>query len=230
LRCDYAECNRVYFISLSRKIRLIASGLDGFGSGCFAIQASRAASNSGYKRRPMFGPMPVFGRPRSLFPVPVNIMSVAEHNPSRRALLGAAAMLPLMGGSDGADAAPRPLHHSPAANGPPPRSGEDLWRRLLAEFRGASAAVAECERRTAGAPWAAQAAIEEEYGGRLDALYAALRRLLRAPAPDLAALAMKIELVIDHEVATLNGGEACLAALRRDARRFAGAWMGTVSA
>ncbi len=86
------------------------------------------------------------------------------------------------------------------------------------------------ERRTAGAPPASagagpeeQDAVEEEYGERLDALYAALRRLFRVPAPDLPALAVKIELTIDHEVATLNGGEACMAALRRDARRFASA-------
>jgi len=43
------------------------------------------------------------------------------------------------------------------------------------------------------------------------------------PAPDIQALAVKIEIVVAHEVATLNGGEACMAALRRDARRLAGA-------
>ena len=94
------------------------------------------------------------------------------------------------------------------------------WARALAEFETAEAAVRECERRTAGAPWAAQAAVEEEYGERLDALYAALRRLLRVPASDIGALAVKIELAIDHEVATLTGGEACLAAIRRDALRL----------
>jgi hypothetical protein len=51
-------------------IRRIASGLLGFGSGCSAIQASSAASSSGYNRRPMFGPMPVLGRPLPLFSEP----------------------------------------------------------------------------------------------------------------------------------------------------------------
>jgi hypothetical protein len=34
-------------LSASRNIRLIASGLLGFGSGCWAIQASSASSMSG---------------------------------------------------------------------------------------------------------------------------------------------------------------------------------------
>lgn len=38
---------------------------------------------------------------------------------------------------------------------------------------------------------------------------------------DLPALATKIAPVVDHEVGTLTGGEACLAALKRDARRLA---------
>jgi hypothetical protein len=145
-----------------------------------------------------------------------------EHNPSRRALLGAAVALPLIGAGDVAAVARSPLHH--ASHGPPPRPGEDLeWARALRAFRGAEATVAEVERRTAGAPWEEQDAVEAEYGDALDGLYAALRRLMGAPAPNVAALAVKIELVVAHEVATLNGGDACMAALRRDARRLAAA-------
>jgi hypothetical protein len=48
----------------------------------------------------------------------------------------------------------------------------------------------------------------------------ALRRLLAAPAPDWAALAVKLRLVAVHEVATMDGGEACLKALERDAARL----------
>jgi hypothetical protein len=51
---------------------------------------------------------------------------------------------------------------------------------------------------------------------RLDAL----RRLLRLPAPDLAALALKIELAVDNEAWELTGAETCLAALKADARRL----------
>jgi hypothetical protein len=43
---------------------------------------------------------------------------------------------------------------------------------------------------------------------------------MKVRAPDLAALALKIELAIDEEVGSLAGGEACLAALKRDVRRL----------
>jgi len=36
----------------------------------------------------------------------------------------------------------------------------------------------------------------------------------------LKALALKIDLTVDHEVAELTGGEACVAALKRDAARL----------
>jgi hypothetical protein len=85
------------------------------------------------------------------------------------------------------------------------------WDRALARFRGAEAALIEAE----GGP-------DHLFDALNDRFHAALRRLLRTPAPDLAALAIKIDLVVDHEVVTLTGGEACLAALKRDARRLAG--------
>jgi hypothetical protein len=34
-------------------------------------------------------------------------------------------------------------------------------------------------------------------------------------------LVVKLDLAIDQDVATLTGGEACMAALKRDARRLA---------
>jgi hypothetical protein len=76
------------------------------------------------------------------------------------------------------------------------------------------------EGATAGAPWEEQAAIEEGFGDRLDAMYDALRRLMRLRAPDLAALTTKIVLAVDHEVATRAGGEGCMATLKRDAVRL----------
>ena len=51
-------------------------------------------------------------------------------------------------------------------------------------------------------------------------MYAALRALMGVAAPDLAAIGLKIELAVAHEVGTLNGGEACLEALLGDARRL----------
>jgi hypothetical protein len=47
-----------------------------------------------------------------------------------------------------------------------------------------------------------------------------LRHLVRTPAPDLPAFAGKLDLAIDQDVASLTGGAACMAALKRDARRL----------
>jgi hypothetical protein len=106
---------------------------------------------------------------------------------------------------------------------PSPLKGEERWRRALARFEAAEAAAAALEGRE-GATHAEQFALEEAYGERLDVMYAALRRLMRAPAPDLAALGRKIVLAVDHEVATLWRGEACMAAVKRDALRLCGGW------
>jgi hypothetical protein len=95
------------------------------------------------------------------------------------------------------------------------------WSRALASYRSAAARLRAYERRTSGAPWEEQEAIEEAHGALSDVAFAALRRVLKAPAPDVRALALKLDLVVEHEVATLDGGEACMAALRRDARRLA---------
>lgn len=132
-------------------------------------------------------------------------MAAADHNVSRRAVLGAAVALPLAG----------------AASPPLPSGKPSPWQRALAAYRAAETEMRAYEGRTAGAPWEEQAAIEEAYGERLDAMYDALRRLMRLRAPDLPALAKKIVLAVEHEVATLSGGEACMAALKRDALRLA---------
>jgi hypothetical protein len=50
---------------------------------------------------------------------------------------------------------------------------------------------------------------------------AALARLLRAGAPDLAAAARKLDLILRHQVFELSFGEASLAALKRDLDRLA---------
>jgi hypothetical protein len=97
---------------------------------------------------------------------------------------------------------------------------EAKWREGLRAYRSAEAELRAYERLTAGAPWEAQAAIEAAHGDLSDTLYDTLRRLLKAAAPDVRALAVKLDLVVEHEVGTLTGGEACLAALRRDARRL----------
>ena len=73
---------------------------------------------------------------------------------------------------------------------------------------------------TAGGTAEEEEALQEVYDARLEDHSAALRRLMKVRAPDLAALALKIELAIDEEVGSLTGGEACLAAVKRDVRRL----------
>ena len=85
------------------------------------------------------------------------------------------------------------------------------WDRALSRFRAAEAglgAVAHTE----------DDALYDRLLGRFNR---ALRALVRAPAPDLRAFSVKLDLAVDHEVATLTGGEECMAALKRDARRLA---------
>jgi len=50
---------------------------------------------------------------------------------------------------------------------------------------------------------------------------AALERLLRAAAPDLAAAVRKLDLILRHQVFELTFGEASLAALKHDLARLA---------
>ena len=70
-------------------------------------------------------------------------------------------------------------------------------------------------------PFEEQWALDERLSDLAVAYNDALRHLLRTPAPDLAGLALKVELAVDQDAATLAGGEACMAALKADARRLA---------
>jgi hypothetical protein len=89
--------------------------------------------------------------------------------------------------------------------------GEAKWRKSLARFYRERAAIEA----------AAHTQDQDLYDRLIDRLSAALRHLLRTPAPDLPAFVIKLDLAIDQDVATLTGGEACMAALKRDARRLA---------
>lgn len=94
---------------------------------------------------------------------------------------------------------------------PEPRPKAAPWDRALARLRRAEAALAA----------AAHEPDEEVYGDILCAFNAALRRLLRAPAPDLAGLALKLELAARETAWELTGAETCIATLAREARRLA---------
>jgi hypothetical protein len=122
-------------------------------------------------------------------------MAAREHRVSRRVLLGAAWTFPI------ALAAPRRM----------PGPSTEKWQKALAAFRRAHAVI--------------DAAVSEpdqdRYDALLDTFTAALRRLLRTPAPDLRALSLKLDLAIDQAAWESTGGEASMAALKRDARRLA---------
>jgi hypothetical protein len=97
---------------------------------------------------------------------------------------------------------------------------DEAWRRALARLKAAEAEMRAVERATAGGTAEEEEALEEVYLERVGDYLEALRKVMRVRAPDLAALALKIELAIDEEVGTLSGGELCLAAVKRDVRRL----------
>lgn len=130
--------------------------------------------------------------------VPENTVSAAEHNPSRRALLGAAAALPFVGRGG----SPRHARESGNSDHATPSSSADWipdqvrddgqWGFALAVYREAEAELRAFERRTAGAAWEEQEAVERGMDERLAALGPALLRLVETPAPNLEALLVKI--------------------------------------
>jgi hypothetical protein len=97
---------------------------------------------------------------------------------------------------------------------------EEKWQRALARLQAAEAEVRAVARLTAGGTAEEEEALQAVYDARLGEHSAALLRLMKVRAPDLEALALKIELALDEEVGTLTGGELCLAALKRDVRRL----------
>jgi hypothetical protein len=139
-----------------------------------------------------------------------------EHRVSRRVLLGAAcaAAVPIPAGAFAASSFERRLE------------AWRRWDRAIALVRRAAVRLEHCRTaapRPAGDGNANDDAAADEalFDSRLGAFYRALRRLLRTPAPDLRALSLKLDLAVEHEVAELTGGKACLIALKRDARRLA---------
>jgi len=86
------------------------------------------------------------------------------------------------------------------------------WERALGRFRAADAAIGAARHSE-------DEALYDRLGGRHDA---AIKRLLRTPAPDMPALAVKLELLFAEQAWEMTGGELCLAAIQRDAQRLAG--------
>jgi hypothetical protein len=147
-------------------------------------------------------------------------MAGRDHNDTRRAVLGAALVVPVQdavenaveGAVEGADA---------DMGAAPPDAAS--WHRALADMARAEAVLdGFCKAcREEGLVFADQGELDDRFGDFLGAFYFALRCLMRTPAPDIPALAAKIALAVDHEVGALTGGDLCLAALKADARRLA---------
>jgi hypothetical protein len=92
------------------------------------------------------------------------------------------------------------------------RRNDENWRSALVRYG----------RAVQGLEAVAHTDDDDLYDRVLGRHNAALARLLRVAAPDLGAVAEKFDLILRHSVFELNFGEASLAALRRDVRRFAG--------
>jgi hypothetical protein len=104
-------------------------------------------------------------------------------------------------------------------------AGRRVWDRALARFRRAEAALAAWRAEEATLPparraWPHSQALDDRFGRLDDVRLAALRRRLRAPAPDLAALSLKIDLVVGDQAWELSGADRFLAALKTDARKL----------
>jgi hypothetical protein len=127
-------------------------------------------------------------------------MAAAQHKLARRALLGAACAAPVL------------VATRSRAGAVSPSAGPDrLWTRALPRYRSAEAALEQVTHTED----------DDLYDRRLGTLNNALRLLLRTSAPDLNAMAAKLDLLVQHEAWELTGDDLCIAALRRDAHRFA---------
>jgi hypothetical protein len=101
------------------------------------------------------------------------------------------------------------------------------WDRALEAYTRAAAALAAHARHVEQLPpalrdYPACKPLEDRFDDLECARLARLRALIRRPAPDLPALALKIELTVDHQAWELTGAETALAALKADARRLCG--------
>jgi hypothetical protein len=140
-------------------------------------------------------------------------MAVEPISTTRRALLGAAASLPV------AAIVPKPA----TANANLSRA---RWTRTLAAYRRAEARVAAFKAEEALMPperreWPAVQPLEERFGDLDSRRLATLRRLFRIPAPDFAALSQKLDLAVADQAWELEGCDSCLAAMAEDARLLA---------
>src|SRR3954470_2841340 len=95
--------------------------------------------------------------------------------------------------------------------GPGLRRDDLGWDKALARFRAADSALA-----------AAAHTEDEDLYDRLGIRHErALQRLLRTPAPTVAALALKLDLALDERAGECIGDSVAMKELKRDANRLA---------
>jgi hypothetical protein len=141
-------------------------------------------------------------------------MAAAQHNLTRRALLGAA-FVPLAGTGALSSSFPRKRESSSASAAvwiPDQVRDDGRWEKALARFQTADAALAAVAHSD-------DEALYDRLGARHDA---ALRRLLRTAAPNLAAFAVKLGLALDDRAVEFVGDAAAMKSLKPDVRRRAG--------
>jgi hypothetical protein len=149
-------------------------------------------------------------------------MVAAQLSLTRRALLAGACAAPLAVGDAAAGRQPEPVSGSSSPPALPHRDwtlkqvqGDEKraarWRLALDRFH-------EADARLAAAAHGGDEGLYDRLGARHDA---AIKALLRAPAPTLVALAFKVDLLISQQAWEMTGGELCLGSLRRDVCRFA---------
>jgi hypothetical protein len=144
-------------------------------------------------------------------------MAAAQHNLTRRALLGAVCAAPVLSRHPGLD--PGSTFFS-AGEGkgrwtPDQVRGDEErtvtnWDRALSRYQKADPALAAVAHSD-----------DEDLYDRLGARHdTALRRLPRTPIPDLPALALKLDLALDDRAVEFVGDAAAMKALKQDARRL----------
>ena len=143
-----------------------------------------------------------------------------QHKLSRRALLGAVCAGPVLS------------RHPELVSGssPPPSDGMTSWtlKQVQGDEAGESCAVTNWDRALArfqSAQTILDAAVSEPdqdvYDALLDSHSEALAALLALSAPDIPALAAKLDAIVPNLAWELTASEDCLEILRRDARRLA---------
>jgi hypothetical protein len=148
-------------------------------------------------------------------------MADGQHKLSRRALLGAVCASPLV-----RHAPPRHSGLDPESTFPSPAPDGRRWipdqvrDDGLAEWNQALARSHEAQTILDAAKSEPD---QDRYDALLDTHSEALAALLALPAPDLPALAAKLDAIVPHQAWESTGSEDCLEILRRDAHRLAAA-------